>query len=185
MLDGLARVNLDPGGGNGHPPRIELPGDSSEQQRVPIPTFNIPDTNQQHRPTPTFNVPAVSEPDSKAPAKFTPLPAINLPGDDDGDDPSPHGIAFTGLPTIAVTSERTELSPTPTRVESDSAIVCSGCDQPIIGRIVNAMSKRFHPQCFRCAECGDHLEHVSSYEWEGQAYCHLDYHDVSSGFVSH
>lgn len=181
VLDGLTRVNLDPRGGNGHSPRIEIPGNPSEQQRAPIPAFNVPNTSQQQRvPIPTIHVPPISEPDSKAPAKFTPLPAINLPGDDEGDaEPSPHGIAFTGLPTIAVTSERADPSPTPTRVESDSAIVCSGCDQPIIGRIVNAMAKRFHPQCFRCAECGEHLEHVSSYEWEGQAYCHLDYHDVS------
>jgi hypothetical protein len=30
-----------------------------------------------------------------------------------------------------------------------------------------------------CGECGELLEHVSSYEFNGRPYCHLDYHDVS------
>lgn len=65
----------------------------------------------------------------------------------------------------------------PTRVQSNAAILCAGCDEPIIGRIVSAMGKRFHPQCFQCGVCGEHLEHVSAYEHDGQPYCHLDYHD--------
>ncbi|KII84296.1 hypothetical protein PLICRDRAFT_46157 [Plicaturopsis crispa FD-325 SS-3] len=39
------------------------------------------------------------------------------------------------------------------------------------------MGARWHPECFRCTACGELLEHVSSYEWEGRAYCHLDYHE--------
>lgn len=64
-------------------------------------------------------------------------------------------------------------------ISDSAAIVCAGCDSAIIGRTVNAMSQHFHPECFGCAECGERLEHVSSYEWEGRAFCHLDYHDVS------
>jgi hypothetical protein len=58
------------------------------------------------------------------------------------------------------------------------ALICGGCDGPIIGRIVSAMSARWHPQCFRCTVCNELLEHVSSYEHEGKPYCHLDYHEV-------
>lgn len=65
----------------------------------------------------------------------------------------------------------------PTRIEPDSAILCAGCDNPIIGRIVSAMQQRWHPQCFTCGVCNELLEHVSSYEHEGKPYCHLDYHD--------
>ena len=57
-------------------------------------------------------------------------------------------------------------------------LICGGCDGPIVGRIVNAMGARWHPGCFRCAVCDALLEHVSSYEHEGRAYCHLDYHEV-------
>ena len=59
-------------------------------------------------------------------------------------------------------------------------LICGGCDGSIIGRIVSAMGSRWHPACFRCAVCNELLEHVSSYEHEGQPYCHLDYHEVRS-----
>lgn len=55
---------------------------------------------------------------------------------------------------------------------------CGGCGGPIIGRIVNAMGARWHPECFRCTTCDTLLEHVSSYEHEGKPYCHLDFHEV-------
>ncbi|KIJ32176.1 hypothetical protein M422DRAFT_35973 [Sphaerobolus stellatus SS14] len=55
--------------------------------------------------------------------------------------------------------------------------MCYGCGRGIVGRIVSAMGGRWHPACFRCCECGELLEHVSSYEHEGQPYCHLDYHE--------
>ncbi|KAF9513816.1 hypothetical protein BS47DRAFT_1295829 [Hydnum rufescens UP504] len=54
---------------------------------------------------------------------------------------------------------------------------CSGCREPIVGRIVSAMGQRWHPTCFKCVECGELLEHVSSYEHDGLPYCHLDYHE--------
>jgi len=63
-------------------------------------------------------------------------------------------------------------------------LVCGGCGGPIVGRIVNAMGQRWHPGCFRCTVCDELLEHVSSYESGGKAYCHLDYHEVCRGFLS-
>ncbi|KAG6813303.1 hypothetical protein H0H93_013445, partial [Arthromyces matolae] len=54
---------------------------------------------------------------------------------------------------------------------------CGGCGEGIVGRIVSAMGQRWHPACFSCTVCGELLEHVSSYENEGKAYCHLDYHE--------
>ena len=59
-------------------------------------------------------------------------------------------------------------------------LICGGCNGSIIGRIVSAMGSRWHPSCFRCTVCDELLEHVSSYEHEGQPYCHLDYHEVRS-----
>lgn len=59
-----------------------------------------------------------------------------------------------------------------------NGLSCGGCGGPIIGRIVSAMGHRWHPGCFRCSVCNELLEHVSSYEHEGKAYCHLDYHEV-------
>lgn len=100
------------------------------------------------------------------------VPMINIEGD--------FSASTKPLPRIASDSSR---PPNPPRhqahIHPNSAILCAGCQTPIIGRIVNAMNQRWHPHCFMCAECGELLEHVSSYEFEGKAYCHLDYHDVS------
>lgn len=57
-------------------------------------------------------------------------------------------------------------------------LACGGCGGPIVGRIVSAMSVRWHPGCFRCCDCDDLLEYVSSYERDGKPYCHFDYHEV-------
>ncbi|KAH9060625.1 LIM-domain-containing protein, partial [Lactarius vividus] len=54
---------------------------------------------------------------------------------------------------------------------------CGGCGGPIVGRIVSAMGVRWHPGCFRCSDCDDLLEYVSSYERDGKPYCHFDYHE--------
>ena len=57
-------------------------------------------------------------------------------------------------------------------------LACGGCGGPIVGRIVSAMGVRWHPGCFRCSDCDDLLEYVSSYERDGKPYCHFDYHEV-------
>ena len=59
-------------------------------------------------------------------------------------------------------------------------LICGGCHDPIAhGRILSAMGLQWHPLCFKCTVCNTLLEHVSSYENDGKAYCHLDYHEVS------
>jgi hypothetical protein len=63
------------------------------------------------------------------------------------------------------------------------ALICGGCHGPIThGRILSAMGARWHPPCFKCTVCNTLLEHVSSYEHGGNAYCHLDYHEVRRDF---
>ena len=64
--------------------------------------------------------------------------------------------------------------------KNKGGLLCGGCGGSIIGRTVNAMGVRWHPQCFRCTACDTLLEHVSSYEHQGKPYCHLDYHEVRS-----
>ncbi|ORX36445.1 hypothetical protein BD324DRAFT_580570 [Kockovaella imperatae] len=137
--------------------------------------------------SPTAN-PIASSQSPTVPAISIQIPIITLP-DDDPPSPGRTGVILSGLPVISVSTEHSdeEKSPLsqsialdmPTRVHPTQAILCAGCRQPIIGRIVNAMKQRWHPGCFKCDECGGLLEHVSSFEWEGKAYCHLDYHDAS------
>jgi hypothetical protein len=129
-------------------------------------------------PSPTTPYPSIVEPSSSrslSPAKFNQLPVINFPDEDgDGDEievKEPTGIAVSLVPIIQVSQD--------TAREQTGALLCKGCNEPIIGRFVNAMGQRWHPHCFKCNTCGDMLEHVSSYEAGGKAYCHLDYHNVS------
>ncbi|KAH9941625.1 uncharacterized protein BXZ73DRAFT_6371, partial [Epithele typhae] len=61
---------------------------------------------------------------------------------------------------------------------STTGLVCGGCGGAIIGRIVSAMDMRWHPGCFRCCECDELLENLSSYAHDGKPYCHLDYHEL-------
>ncbi|KAJ7178600.1 hypothetical protein C8R43DRAFT_818641, partial [Mycena crocata] len=118
------------------------------------------------------------------------VPQINLPGDDDDgagptinvqdsdSKPAPQifevpGISFSG-PTPP--SQRS-LPNRPPNASQRRGLACGGCSGSITGRIVNAMGFRWHPECFRCSICNELLEHVSSYERDGKAYCHLDYHE--------
>ncbi|KAL1599624.1 hypothetical protein SLS60_007427 [Paraconiothyrium brasiliense] len=50
---------------------------------------------------------------------------------------------------------------TPTSVRTGA--LCEHCALPIAGRIVSAAGVRFHPECFLCHHCGEHLECVAFY----------------------
>lgn len=50
---------------------------------------------------------------------------------------------------------------TPTTVRTGA--LCEQCALPIAGRIVSAAGVRFHPECFLCHHCGEHLECVAFY----------------------
>lgn len=61
-----------------------------------------------------------------------------------------------------------------------SGASCATCQKWIGGRVVHAMNLTFHPDCFVCCHCSEHLEHVAFYEHEGRPYCHFDYHELFS-----
>jgi hypothetical protein len=134
------------------------------------------------------------------------VPSINVQGDDDdrvprggnarrGEANGPQinvfevpGISIAGpeesdVPMISVPGDERQSQSKKAQAQIHpqqrrGGLICGGCDGPIVGRIVNAMGARWHPGCFRCTVCDALLEHVSSYEQEGRAYCHLDYHEV-------
>ena len=100
------------------------------------------------------------------------VPGISIAGPEESD-----------VPAISVPGDEGRRQSKKARAQIDpqqrrGGLICGGCDGPIVGRIVNAMGARWHPDCFRCTVCDALLEHVSSYEHEGRAYCHLDYHEV-------
>lgn len=80
-------------------------------------------------------------------------------------------------PTHAKTSS-------PPSSEASASLFCAGCQQIIAGHIVNALGRRWHPDCFTCEHCGLALEHVAFYEHEGKAYCGVDYDEVNQTLVA-
>ncbi|KAJ6513346.1 hypothetical protein C8R45DRAFT_963349 [Mycena sanguinolenta] len=160
------------------------PSSPSNASKVPSISFTAPSSSPQ--------IPSISFPDEN-PSPQVSVPQINLPGDDDGgptiniqdvdSKPAPvvfevPGISFSGVGTSSSSPVAQRSLPTrPPTEKQRRGLACGGCNGSIVGRIVNAMNLRWHPECFRCAICGELLEHVSSYERDGKAYCHLDYHE--------
>ncbi|GMS89509.1 hypothetical protein PENTCL1PPCAC_11684 [Pristionchus entomophagus] len=57
---------------------------------------------------------------------------------------------------------------------------CAYCSKPIIGQVVIALGKMWHPEHYRCCECGEELGHRNFFERGGKAYCEDDYHKLFS-----
>lgn len=57
---------------------------------------------------------------------------------------------------------------------------CDSCGRPIVGQVVTALGKIFHPEHFTCAKCNTELGNQSFFEREGLAYCEEDYHKLYS-----
>ena len=66
-----------------------------------------------------------------------------------------------------------------------SRFICASCDEPITGVMITAMGKSWHSDHFVCCVCDVNLEHIQFFQRDGQAYCHLDYHDKFSPKCGH
>ena len=169
-------INIDP-------PMIQIDGDSGGSQRRQRFENNHNNDNVQ-----VFEVPgvSVSGPDFDDHDHRHGGPGINISGPDDyavvhrGQG---HGHGQPQQQQQQRPSSQSHMGGRP-RPHGGGGLICGGCHGPIIGRIVSAMGSRYHPACFKCTVCNALLEHVSSYEHEGQPYCHLDYHEVSAFFFS-
>ncbi|XP_053550750.1 transforming growth factor beta-1-induced transcript 1 protein isoform X2 [Bombina bombina] len=62
-----------------------------------------------------------------------------------------------------------------THYHSVRGSLCAGCDQPITGRCVTAMGKKFHPQHLSCTFCLRQLNKGTFREHEGKPYCQACY----------
>uniref|UniRef100_A0AC34FL83 LIM zinc-binding domain-containing protein n=1 Tax=Panagrolaimus sp. ES5 TaxID=591445 RepID=A0AC34FL83_9BILA len=57
---------------------------------------------------------------------------------------------------------------------------CAACEKQIIGQVVIALGKMWHPEHYVCCHCGDQIGHKNFFERGGKAYCENDYHDLYS-----
>ncbi|USP74291.1 hypothetical protein yc1106_01565 [Curvularia clavata] len=124
-------------------------------------TPDIPVISVNESPAPArgrhSNVPSISVNSSvpsisvNAPKGFGPA-ASTRPLPVPGAQNKSHGYNGTSSP-------RTHWTPTTVR----TGALCTQCALPIAGRIVSAAGSRFHPECFSCYQCGEHLECVAFY----------------------
>ena len=119
-----------------------------------VPTISVNQspapTRGRHSNTPSVSVtPAISinAPSGFGPAASTrPLPIPNAHN---------KSHSFNGTPA----NRGGHWTPTTVR----TGALCTQCALPIAGRIVSAGGSRFHPECFACYQCGEHLECVAFY----------------------
>ncbi|KAL6706494.1 hypothetical protein ACN47E_005433 [Coniothyrium glycines] len=103
-------------------------------------------------PSIDVHVPAVPSVSVNGPSGFGPVASarpLPTPGNHMAKSHSYNGTA----------APRTHWTPTTVR----TGALCQQCALPIAGRIVSAAGSRFHPECFACYQCGEHLECVAFY----------------------
>jgi hypothetical protein len=140
-----------------------------------VPTISI--NEPPSRPIPRNNTPSISVTSS--------VPSINVNGPPSVNVQGPPAININSAPSINVNGPPTSTRPLPNPRNHSSpfprtntastrshwtpvaaariGVLCAQCALPISGRIVSAAGLRFHPECFQCHHCGEHLECVAFY----------------------
>ncbi|XP_037957330.1 paxillin isoform X2 [Teleopsis dalmanni] len=57
---------------------------------------------------------------------------------------------------------------------------CNACEKPIVGQVITALGKTWHPEHFTCNHCNQELGTRNFYERDGFPYCEPDYHNLFS-----
>ena len=197
--EGSSYSPSSPGARSDGLPSIHVVGDHTHGQHPPsVPSITVNFTGDQQRTSSSSGTPkkrrALPQPrmrQAQVPRKAPQKQIFEIPGVSVVDT-SAAGNGAPAIPQIVAPGinisgadefEGGEEASAPQRfkpkfVGKGNGLQCAGCGNAIIGRIVNAMGSRWHPECFRCCTCGENLEHVSAYEHGGMPYCHLDYHEV-------
>lgn len=56
--------------------------------------------------------------------------------------------------------------------------MCAACSKPILGKVLDALGKQWHPEHFTCAACDIELSGRTYYESKGRPYCEKDFHEL-------
>uniref|UniRef100_A0A671YKC2 Transforming growth factor beta-1-induced transcript 1 protein n=1 Tax=Sparus aurata TaxID=8175 RepID=A0A671YKC2_SPAAU len=65
-------------------------------------------------------------------------------------------------------------------VQTSSKGNCSACQKPVVGQVVTALGKVWHPEHFVCSECEIELGSRNFFEKDGRPYCESDYFTLFS-----
>lgn len=56
--------------------------------------------------------------------------------------------------------------------------MCAACKKPILGKVLDALNRQWHPEHFACAVCDVELGSITYYESNGKPYCEKDFHEL-------
>lgn len=156
-------------------PRINVPVpeiNNPSYGPVETPTIMVESSSSKHEQnspySPARATPSIAEPDTTPTSEdSTPTPAYR-PGRHlrSNDHCSTGQPAARPAPHHSATAPSTLPSKGPT-LRAATAL-CAQCALPIQGRIVSAAGTRFHPGCFTCHHCRQHLECVEFYPEPGE-----------------
>lgn len=62
---------------------------------------------------------------------------------------------------------------------------CSACQKPVVGQVVTALGRVWHPEHFVCTECETELGSRNFFEKDGRPYCESDYFTLYSPHCAH
>ncbi|XP_036402059.1 transforming growth factor beta-1-induced transcript 1 protein-like isoform X2 [Megalops cyprinoides] len=62
---------------------------------------------------------------------------------------------------------------------------CSACQKPVVGQVVTALGRVWHPEHFVCTECESELGNQNFFEKDGRPYCESDYFSLYSPHCAH
>lgn len=65
-------------------------------------------------------------------------------------------------------------------VDTTSKGICCACNKPIVGQVVTALGKTWHPEHFTCTHCGTELANQNFFERNSAPYCETDYQNLFS-----
>lgn len=168
-----------------------IPSINVNENSPPIPVICVPDAPDS-RSTPSISINGAPRPVpsiSVNSAPSTPIPSFSF---NDTPAVVVNSVNNTPIPTICVgetSSNKPSVRPLPTPGKANhpanvspkkqpfsnktasrwtpsargTGALCSNCALPIAGRIVSAAGSRFHPECFTCFHCHEHLECVAFY----------------------
>eukprot|EP01113_Clastostelium_recurvatum_P030880 TRINITY_DN37_c0_g1_i1.p1 TRINITY_DN37_c0_g1~~TRINITY_DN37_c0_g1_i1.p1 ORF type:complete len:533 (-),score=158.98 TRINITY_DN37_c0_g1_i1:142-1740(-) len=180
LLNGLSaepsRTSVAPAPRVSMPPARANPPVVTQPPRVAQPTVDIysqpvytPPQPAYTPPQQTYSAPRPAAPPAAAAPRAGPPRASTLQGDD-----------LDNLLTN-LTSQMTDIdSSTPA-----ARGVCQSCRKPILGEVIQALGKTFHPEHFVCGNCQNPLGTSNFYEQDGAPHCERCYQDLFCSRCAH
>lgn len=151
----------------------------------PGPSFSGPGPSFSG-PGPSFSGPGPSY-SGPGPSFSGPGPSFSGPGPSHMKQTSQEPMNFHG-PGFNNIERNNESSPQPIQMATkfgDKDIIhrgppCAKCGDMIIGQILNAIGRTYHPEHFVCACCSQPFDQGKFIIHEGEPYCHVDYYELFS-----